>query len=216
MFVSPFENTVSFAVLSSKELAFWKLHPQEAELVQKSWSPRRVHDFTLGRIAAKIALEGLGFLEPPPVLQGVHRDPLWPEGVAGSITHEDDLGICAVAKISEVNSLGIDLQRVGRKRQFDISARICHPQEVAWLKKSAESEWRMIALFSAKESVYKAFYPLLRYRLGFKDVLLSWDERDECFLGELMLDFSSTYGRGFSFRVRIDRADDYVLSSLLL
>src|SRR5713226_6813352 len=70
---------------------------------------KRRREFATGRCLARRALEYLGF-PPLPILPGPHREPRWPEGVVGSITH--CLGYCAavVAPAHMVAAIGIDAE----------------------------------------------------------------------------------------------------------
>src|SRR5215469_3139377 len=67
------------------------LAPEEAAHVARA-VPKRVGEFAAGRACARRALEQLGV--PDFVLRvGPHREPIWPVGMAGSITHT--AGFCA-------------------------------------------------------------------------------------------------------------------------
>ena len=70
---------------------------------------RRRAEFTTVRTCARIALGRLG-LPPAPLLTGSKREPLWPAGVVGSITHCDGYRAAAVARASEVAAIGIDAE----------------------------------------------------------------------------------------------------------
>ena len=61
------------------------------------------------RTCARIALGRLG-LPPAPLLSGPKREPLWPDGVVGSITHCDGYRAVAVARADQLASIGIDAE----------------------------------------------------------------------------------------------------------
>src|SRR4051794_19903843 len=67
------------------------LLPEEEAALGTVVETRR-HEFTIGRNCAHRALARLGF-PPAPLLRGHYRQPLWPIGVVGSITHCS--GYCA-------------------------------------------------------------------------------------------------------------------------
>src|SRR5258708_1959162 len=89
------------------EQVFAALLPQGAAVVALPLTaPRRPHEFERGRACAHRALERLGV--PGPVGRNDEtRGPLWPPGVAGSITHTRAL---AVAAVMHGAALGIDLE----------------------------------------------------------------------------------------------------------
>ena len=75
--ISPFSNPlVAFALVTEKDLEGFTLHPLEEQALGEAVSPKRRLDFTLGRAAARKALEEVGFPVVSPVLRGEHREPL--------------------------------------------------------------------------------------------------------------------------------------------
>ncbi|MEI5097334.1 4'-phosphopantetheinyl transferase superfamily protein [Streptomyces sp. PmtG] len=145
------------------------LHPDEETMVARSVESRR-REFTTGRYCAHRALEELG--HPTAALLADPRGgPLWPAGVVGSITHCDGYRAAAVASSARVRSVGIDatpndplpdgvLEAIGlpaeRRRVGEHMGR--------W----PAVRWDRV-LFSAKESIYKTWYPLTRRPLGFEE-----------------------------------------------
>src|SRR2546425_12563742 len=69
------------------------LLPQEAAALGAVARKRRL-EFTAGRNCARAALSRIG-VAPVPVLSGEERDPQWPAGGVGGITHAE--GDCAAA-----------------------------------------------------------------------------------------------------------------------
>ena len=61
------------------------LFPEEERLITRAVEKRR-KEFTTARLCARKAMERLG-VAPVPVLSGLRGEPLWPQGVIGSITH---------------------------------------------------------------------------------------------------------------------------------
>lgn len=147
------------------------LFPAEAQLVADAVERRR-REFAAGRHCARQALARLDGREPGAILVGPQREPLWPAGIVGSITHT--VGYCAAAvapATAEVRSFGIDAEPNARLAD-DLRDLICTPAEQA-----AHQRLRSIGgvdpgmlTFSAKESVYKAWFPLVRTWLDFLDV----------------------------------------------
>ena len=147
------------------------LLPEEEPLVAKAVGKRRA-EFTTGRTCARIALAALG-RPPVPVLSGPKREPLWPEGIVGSITHCDGYRAAAVAPDTLLASLGIDAEP-HEALPDGILDRVTLPAERAALAAlPAGVHWDRL-LFSAKESVYKTWFPLARRWLGFEEATLEF------------------------------------------
>jgi 4'-phosphopantetheinyl transferase EntD len=70
-------------------------------------------------------------------------------------------------------------------------------------------------LFSAKESVYKAWFPLTGRWLGFEDAHLTFDPDDGTFSARILIDGATTDGpplTGFTGRYLV--RDGYVLTAI--
>jgi 4'-phosphopantetheinyl transferase EntD len=145
------------------------LFPAEETVIERAVDKRR-REFTTGRVCARRALARLG-VEPGPLLPGPKREPLWPAGIVGSITHCDGYRAAAVAWSRHLTSVGIDAEPNGPTPQ-GVLERISLPSERVWIRAEAarapEVSWDRL-LFCAKESVYKAWFPLAREWLGFED-----------------------------------------------
>ncbi len=145
------------------------LVPGEEALVARAVTKRR-RAFAAGRSCAHRALDELG-APAGPVLSGPGGEPLWPEGVSGSITHCAGYAAAAVAWATDVPTLGIDAEPHGPLPAGVLDA-VARSEERARIRKLAEDHptvhWDRV-LFSAKESVYKAWYPRARRMLGFED-----------------------------------------------
>ena len=147
-----------------------KLFPPEAEIVERV-SDKRRREFTAGRECARIALGKLG-VAPAPILIGERGAPQWPPGIVGSITHCDGYRAAAVAHASDVAAIGLDAEP-GAPLPRGVLDVISLPAERARLAGLAAVArpavcWDRL-LFSAKESVYKAWFPLTGRWLGFED-----------------------------------------------
>jgi len=145
------------------------LLPQEAAIVERA-SDKRRREFTAGRECARIALGKLG-VAPAPILIGERGAPRWPEGIVGSITHCDGYRAAAVAYADDVAAIGLDAELDDPLPRGVLDV-ISLPAERARLAALA-GEWPAVCwdrlLFSAKESVYKAWFPLTGRWLGFED-----------------------------------------------
>jgi 4'-phosphopantetheinyl transferase EntD len=156
-----------------------ELWPQEAAFIEKAVEGRRA-EFTAGRVLARraIAMLGGGDCAIPP---GSRNMPVWPEGFAGSISHAQGHVVAAVARKSDLLSLGIDFEDASRFRQ-ELERKIAAPDEIALNFEGLPPDTRQMALaimFSAKEAFYKCQYPVTGQYLGFHDawVAIDFDER---------------------------------------
>jgi 4'-phosphopantetheinyl transferase EntD len=151
------------------------LLPEEEPAVARAVERRR-REYTTVRHLARRALGCLGHGEAalPP---GPDRAPRWPAGVVGSLTHCDGYRAAAVADAAVLASVGIDAEPHETLPEGVLGG-VTLPEEREHLEQLAtdrpEFSWDRI-LFSAKESVYKAWYPLTGAWLGFEQAVLTFD-----------------------------------------
>jgi 4'-phosphopantetheinyl transferase EntD len=152
-----------------------ELFPQEAEIVARAVDKRR-REFATGRECARIALGKLG-VPPAPILTGERGAPRWPPGIVGSITHCDGYRAAAVARAADVTTVGLDAEP-NQPLPRGVLDVISLAEERARLATPAGVErgvcWDRL-LFCAKETVYKAWFPLTGRWLGFKDADVTLD-----------------------------------------
>jgi 4'-phosphopantetheinyl transferase EntD len=162
--------------------------PGEEDLVARAVQGRR-REFITARRCAREALGHLGY-PPAPIRPGARREPRWPAGVVGSITHCAGYRAAAVAPAALVTGLGIDAEPHGPLPDgvLDTVTTANEPTLLARLAGThASVHWDRL-LFSAKESVYKAWYPLTARWLGFDDARLSIDPAAGTFTARVLVD----------------------------
>ena len=161
--------------------------PGEEDLIANAVEARR-REFVTARRCARQALISLGHA-PVPIRPGPKREPRWPAGLVGSITHTTGFRAAAVAPRSVVAGLGIDTEPNGPLPD-GIEAAVTVNGESEMLAALAQAfpatHWGRL-LFSAKESIYKAWYPLTGRWLGFEDARLSIDPTGT-FAAQLLVD----------------------------
>ncbi|GAA2695546.1 4'-phosphopantetheinyl transferase family protein [Actinoplanes palleronii] len=163
-------------------------YPGEEALVASA-APGRRREILTARRCAREALQALG-RAPAPILRGPRREPIWPDGVVGSITHCAGFRAAVVALAGDIASVGVDaephaplpprvLGTVTTPADRDLLARLAvtHP-DVCWDR----------LLFSAKESIYKAWFPVTGRWLGFEDARLDIDPEAGTFTGHILID----------------------------
>lgn len=147
-----------------------------------TWATHRQREFQAGRWAvAKLfaaatmtptqhgSLVSANLLPAPLPISSL-RLPEWPESWTGSISHSGQWVLAALAPMSKSRAMGLDLQaRLSGKQAHNLSTRIAHPDELSVLKQarllSPEDREEAVAtsltlLFSLKETLYKALFPL--------------------------------------------------------
>jgi 4'-phosphopantetheinyl transferase EntD len=162
--------------------------PGEEDLVARAVESRR-REFVTARRCAREALAELGH-PAAPIRPGPKREPLWPAGIAGAITHCKGYRAAAVVPTTVLAGLGIDAEPHGPLPE-GVEEAVTVPGESAMLARLTADDpathWGRL-LFSAKESVYKAWYPLARLWLGFEDARLTIDPADGTFHATILID----------------------------
>jgi 4'-phosphopantetheinyl transferase EntD len=162
------------------------MFPEEAERVAKAVDKRR-REFATVRHCARQAFAELG-IPPAPLLNGERGAPLWPEGVVGSMTHCAGYRAAVVAHSVDIHTLGIDAEPHGPLPEgvLGVISRAEEKVHLAALKAAgSEVHWDRM-LFCAKETVYKAWYPLTHKWLGFEEASITLDP-DGTFVAKLMV-----------------------------
>lgn len=155
-------------------------HPLEEELIAKAVDKRR-REFIGARHCARRAMGEIGY-PPDPILRGERGAPLWPKGVVGSMTHCDGYRAAVVAPALRLRSVGIDAEPHEALPDGVLEA-VSLVEERDWLDASAgATEWTGVhrdkLLFCAKESTYKAWFPLTGRWLGFEDARITFTVDD--------------------------------------
>lgn len=190
-----------------------QLLEEEAVLLSINSVPKRRSEFAAGRSSARDAISDLGYL-PKAVLRGKGKEPLWPAPLIGSITHSGDFAISVVTEKNKCFALGIDLESLSSKFSNNAIRMICTKEEENWVfLEPTQVNNRLIRLFSAKEAVYKALYPLEDIKLEFKDVCLHMsDYHENIFHAELISYYGVQLKSGFCFNVYSIYNQEYVFS----
>lgn len=188
------------------------IRPEEVQLIDKASAYRR-EQFLLGRSAAREALKALGGPIGVPILRAEGGQPKWPAGYAGSISHAGDIAVAAVCSRDKLRSVGVDLEDTTRSVDARITRRICVDDELKWVSLDTQ---RLIEVFSAKEALYKALYPITATYFGFKDARMTPDAKTPGFTAELLKDISDEFKKGTKIKVAAQRFREYYLSSVVV
>jgi 4'-phosphopantetheinyl transferase EntD len=163
------------AVEAFEDLPDEPVFPGEEDLVANAVEIRR-REFVTGRRCAREAIVKLGY-EPVAIRSGPRREPKWPSGLVGSITHTVGFRAAAVTRRNTFASIGIDAEQNGKLPDgLEASITVAgEPKMLAGLKSAFPATHWSRLLFSAKEAIYKAWYPITTRWLGFKDARLKID-----------------------------------------
>jgi enterobactin synthetase component D len=153
--------------------AMWStpLRDEEDALIVSAVEKRQ-QEFRAGRHAAHAALDRLGAPDIP-ILQGKKRNPIWPVGFIGSIAHCRDLCLAVSAVEGEIAGVGVDVEPLNPLPSG--VERYIHTQAEARFMQRQATGFPERLVFSAKESLYKCYYPLLESYFGFQSVTLTID-----------------------------------------
>lgn len=142
------------------------LYAVEQEAVRGAVAARRA-EFATGRHCARAALRALG-VPAGPLPVGTDRAPVWPAGVLGSLTHCVGYRAAAVGRAGGVvQALGIDAEPNGPLPE-DVRDLVLTPGEADGGSRVGMA-WRDRLVFSAKESLFKAWWSHERRWLDFGD-----------------------------------------------
>jgi enterobactin synthetase component D / holo-[acyl-carrier protein] synthase len=143
------------------------LFPEESRVIGSAVQSRR-EQFSAGRWLARRAWQELGQASVP-LLNDEQRVPIWPAGIVGTITHTQIWCAVAVARSADVAGLGADVEPA-TALEVGLWERVCRPEERDFLQGQAPPLAGLLAkaVFSAKESIYKALYPKVRSFLDFQ------------------------------------------------
>lgn len=192
------------------------LFPEEKTLVARA-THRRREEFTTGRECARSALAALG-VPAAPILRGYRGAPQWPVGVVGSITHCAGYCAAAVARTTDLVTIGLDAEP-NAPLPGGVLELISQPAERARLRELTDAApdigWDRL-LFCAKEAVYKAWFPLTGKWLGFSDADVTIDATDGMFSARLTVPMPALDGvpLGDGFTGRWLARDGLILAAI--
>jgi 4'-phosphopantetheinyl transferase EntD len=162
------------------------LFPDEEAVVTRAVDQRR-QEFTSARLCARTALARLG-VPAVPILPGERGAPVWPDGIVGSMTHCPGYRAAAVARAADMRTIGVDAE-LNEPLPAGVLDLISLPEEREDLSRMHLQRSDVCCdrlLFSAKESVYKAWFPLTLRWLDFSDARVTFDLLDGTFSARLL------------------------------
>ena len=132
---------------------------------------KRKSEFFAGRYSC---LRVLKLLQAQSKFVGVgsHREPLWPEGFTGSISHCCGSALAVISDKRQIISVGVDRENwfdeKVAKQVYDIVLSSTEKERLNTVP--LQFNTALTIVFSAKESAFKALHPLIRRFFGFDAV----------------------------------------------
>lgn len=174
------------------EPAMWETPVCDAEeqLIAKAVDKRK-REFRAGRNCAHSLFKEHN-INCDALLKGKQREPAWPDGWVGSISHTAGLCIVAIARSEDFQSIGLDVEQatplsdetraiICRKEEIDATTRL---QFLPGNRFAGSSLDKLI--FSAKESIHKTYFPINFHTLDFLDARIVLNEDGESFTAEIL------------------------------
>lgn len=132
--------------------------------LQNAVTKRRA-EFLAGRYCAQRVLTKMGYIDTE-IGIGKHRNPLWPCGVAGAISHAKSLAISVAVNANAYLGVGVDVEEVVSEKvaeQLEDKIYTCQEKDIVQAVMGS-SERSFTLAFSMKESFFKsAFESVGRY-----------------------------------------------------
>lgn len=164
----------------------WAFLPEQERFLVRDAAPVRREELAAGRRRAHAALRVLG-ADVEVIGRGERGEPIWPNGVVGSITHCDGFVAAVVTHATRHIGLGIDAEPAdelppGVLGEIASQAEKVHVAALAQLHPS--TPWDRL-LFCAKEACYKTWFPCEKTWLGFEEADVRIDPLHGTFTVEL-------------------------------
>ena len=171
------------------------LFPAEEKIIAQAVEQRR-REYATVRSCARACLERLGYA-PVAILPGDGGAPTWPAGVLGSMTHCAGYAAAAVGPLPQISAIGIDAEPDAPLPDgvLDLIATPAERDRLTATRPATDGpNWDRL-LFSAKEAVYKAWFPLVGQWLDHQEAEILFDPERRTFAALLYRDGLIVDGR---------------------
>jgi enterobactin synthetase component D len=179
--------------------------------------PKRRIEFAAGRWCAREALRTLDDkVASVDVGIGAQREPLFPPGVVGAITHGGGLAAAAVAWARDMRGVGIDVAPwIADDALASVEQTVLVPGEGDRL--CGQTGWSRArvatVVFSAKETLFKCLVPTVGRYFDFTDAeIVSLD--NACFTARVRVSLARDILAGAVFEGRLRLAEAHVMTGM--
>jgi len=179
---------------------------------------KRQAEYFYGRLCSQAALHAAG-LTRVQIGTGALREPVWPAGFTGSITHNGSIAAAVVVPDEDYAGIGIDIETVSHGSACDaLRATIVSRRELHYLESLNGGpcvDTLLTLVFSAKESFYKSVSKLVRRVLDFDVIeLVSIDLAANVLRFEVRQPLALQFQPGYQFQVEFKLLDDAHLMTM--
>ncbi|WP_168188177.1 4'-phosphopantetheinyl transferase [Hahella sp. CCB-MM4] len=186
---------------------------ESPEQIFSAVSKRRM-EYLAGRYSARKALREYSAGDGQ-VGIGPARSPVFPAPFKGSISHSRNMACSAVTQSPGIKGLGIDVEHtIDGTQIIEIGESVVSDDEARLLINTSSAYAQLFtAVFSAKESIFKALYPRVGYYFGFEYAALRHLEPDNnILLFELTRALSDEFPKGRVISTRFHILGDKVFT----
>ena len=182
---------------------------------------KRQVEFVAGRYCAREALRQCApELADDLIGIGPNNEPLWPSGVVGAITHTDRQASVALARTHYARGIGVDAEIwIAATNATSLADQIAGREELGALRAAVGCSLpRAVTLiFSAKEALFKCFFPHVKRYFDFRDVCVQClDATRGRLLATLSVSLAPTFRAGSRYEMRFDYDERLVYTGIWL
>lgn len=209
LLVAPFDQTVFDQTL-------FKTHKIQRPDNLRTAVEKRQADFLAGRLITARAFEQLS-LPATNISIGQNRNPIWPQGVVGSISHTKDMCGCLVSTHSNL-LVGIDIEAKMKPQSLRAArAKALNQVERDLIdgQNHMDPDTLTALVFSGKETLFKALHPIVQRFFGFDSAELSGSLDADAFKLRLTQDLHPSLKADDQFHIQYRVLDDHVLTWLV-
>lgn len=210
-------QAVCFRVEDYTQLAAEQVGVLVPDTMHKAVAKRKA-EYVAGRLCAMRAIEAQTGQAGVMIAAGSKGEPVWPEGLVGSITHTHGFAAAAVADARFVRSLGMDTEQIMTTKVMEnVVSRVCRADEAYCSDWPLSPETYATLVFSAKESLFKCLHPLVGKMFWFEDARIEiTDFTAGLFTATLMTDLTDEFCSAVELRGRFYLASGLVHTGITL
>ena len=211
------EYSVSFDAQRFSETSARDLGINVPGSLQRALHKRKA-EYVAGRLCARRAILAIRPAFDGQIGSFADRSPIWPQGIVGSLTHCEGFASAAVASDELVRGIGIDSGRIMDEGTAGSVERFITCGE-SWISGASEFSpaVSLTLLFSAKESLFKCLYPLVRRFFSFEHARIDLVDRSRCvFRAVLLVDIGGGLTASTALDGRYKVGHRYVHTGLML
>ena len=177
---------------------------------------KRKSEYLAGRALVARAFKHLN-IPAQNIPSGAKREPIWPAGVQGSITHSRGHCACILTTATD-QYVGIDIESLLNENALRSVRRIAMHQndETTLVSQTAFTDQHIATLlFSAKETLYKTLFPIVQSFFGFDAATIHETPSKHQIQLRLTRTLHPTLQEGLVFTLNHQQLDDKILTWLV-